>query len=357
MILAQSQNPTRPREQIMQDVSPALFLDSVLGHVRAAAIKAAIELDLFTAVGEGASETGAIAKRTGAAERGVQALADYLTVMGFLEKRDGCYGLTPSTATFLDRRSPAYLGSIHQFLASPELVELALKDPAGFVRNGGSAGLANVAPDNPVWVTFARSMAPFMAPVAAATAGYFERMDPPPGRILDIAAGHGLFGIEFARRFAGSEVTALDWGPVLDVARENATAAKVSGRYRTLTGSAFEVPFGGPYDLVLMPNFLHHFEEAACIAILKKARAALAPGGRVVVVEFVPNEDRVSPAMPAMFAFLMLATTPGGTSFPPSVLTRMFVDAGFAKPEFVALPPSPQTLVMSKRADGRSGLQ
>jgi 2-polyprenyl-3-methyl-5-hydroxy-6-metoxy-1,4-benzoquinol methylase len=278
----------------------------------------------------------------------VQALADYLTVLGFLEKRDGRYAVTPSTAVFLDRRSPAYLGSVHQFLASPEMVELALKDPVGFVRKGGSAGLANVAPDNPVWVKFARSMAPFMAPVAAATAGHFESMDPPPSRILDIAAGHGLFGIEFARRFPGSEVTALDWGPVLDVARENAAAANVSQQYRTLTGSAFEIPFGGPYDLVLMPNFLHHFEEASCIAILKKARVALTPGGQVAVVEFVPNEDRVSPAMPAMFAFLMLATTPGGTSFPPSALTRMFLDAGFAKPEFVPLPPSPQTLVVAK---------
>src|SRR5438270_12498009 len=98
MIPVQPLEPTRTMGEIMQDVSPALFLDSVLGHMRTAALKAAIELDLFTAIGEGASETSAIAKRTGAAERGVQALADYLTVLGFLEKRDGRYAVTPSTA-------------------------------------------------------------------------------------------------------------------------------------------------------------------------------------------------------------------------------------------------------------------
>ena len=77
----------------------------------------------------------------------------------------------------------------------------------------------------------------------------------------------------------------------------------------------------------------------------------MAPGGRVAIVEFVPNEDRVSPPMPAMFAYIMLATTPGGTSFPPSALKRMLAQAGFGEPDFAPLPPSPQTLVVARELD------
>ncbi|WP_225768025.1 class I SAM-dependent methyltransferase [Inquilinus sp. Marseille-Q2685] len=334
----------------MSDISPELLMDTVLGYFRTSAIKAAIELDVFTAIAEGAGTVAAISRRTGAAEPGIQALADYLTVLGFLDKSGDGYRLTASSAAFLDRRSPAFLGDFHRFLAAPEMLGLALSDPAAFVRNGGSVGLANTAPEDPVWVSFARYMAPFFGPIAEATAAHFAGLTPAPGRILDIAAGHGLFGIAFARRFPAAEVVALDWDNVLGVARENAAAAGLGARYRTLPGSAFDVPFGGPYDIILMPNFLHHFDEAACIGLLAKARAALAPSGRVAIVEFVPNEDRVSPPMPAMFAYIMLATTPGGTSFPPSALRRMLAHAGFREPDFAPLAPSPQTLVVAEVA-------
>ena len=334
----------------MPDVSPELFLNTLQGHFRTSAIKAAVELDVFSAIAEGAEDAASIGKRTGAAERGIQALADYLTVMGFLEKVDGRYKLTPSSAAFLDRRSPAFLGDMHRFLAAPEIVRLTLSDPAAFVRNGGSVGLANTAPNDPVWVDFARYMAPMQRLVAQAMAARLANLKPAPGRVLDIAAGHGLFGIALARQFPTAEVTALDWENVVALARENAAAAGLGSRFNTLHGSAFDVAFGGPYDIVLVPNFLHHFDEAACVGLLAKARAALAPGGRVAIVEFVPNEDRVSPPMPAMFAYIMLSSTPAGTSFPPSVLKRMLNKAGFREPEFAPLSPTPQTLVVAEPA-------
>jgi 2-polyprenyl-3-methyl-5-hydroxy-6-metoxy-1,4-benzoquinol methylase len=336
--------------EAMQDVSPELLVDTVLSHFRTSAIKAAVELDVFTAIAEGAEDAAAIGKRTGAAERGVQVLADYLTVLGFLEKAGERYRLTPSSAVFLDRRSPAFLGDVHRFLAAPEIVKLTLGDPAAFVRNGGSIGLANMAPDNPVWVDFARYMAPFAHPIAKATAAHFAGQTPAPRRVLDIAAGHGLFGITLAGQFPDAEVTALDWDNVLAVARENAEVAGLGKRFRTLAGSAFDVAFGGPYDIVLMPNFLHHFDEATCVGLLGKARAALAPGGRVAIVEFVPNEDRISPPMPAMFAYIMLSTTQAGTAFPPSAIKRMLSQAGFGHPDFVPLPPTPQTLIVAEPA-------
>jgi hypothetical protein len=89
-------------------------------------------------------------------------------------------------------------------------------------------------------------------------------------KVLDIAAGHGLFGIEIARQNPQARVTGLDWAPVLRVALENARKAGVQDRYDMLPGSAFQVDFGGPYDVVLLTNFLHHFDQPTCVGLLKK---------------------------------------------------------------------------------------
>ena len=91
--------------------------------------------------------------------------------------------------------------------------------------------------------------------------------DPPPHRVLDIAASHGLFGIAFGRRFPDCRVTGLDWGAVVAVARENADAAGMGDRYDTIVGSAFDVDWGTGYDVVLLPNFLHHFDRAGCMVV------------------------------------------------------------------------------------------
>ncbi len=332
------------------DPNPASVMDAVHAYLQTAAMQAAIRLDLFTAIGAGATEEAAIAARTGAAPRGVRALCDWLTVRGFLTKSGGAaYGLTPTAAAFLDRRSPAYLGSIEEFLASPELVGAVMADPTAAVRRGGAPGLASLAPEHPVWVKFARAMTPFAAPVAAATLDWFGRSGDgraAPRRVLDVAAGHGLFGLAFARRYPDCAVTALDWAPVLEVARENAAREGLGDRFRTIAGSAFEAPLGGPYDVILMPNFLHHFDPEGCATLLRRARAALAPeGGLLLAPEFVPDEDRVSPPVPAMFAFVMLMGTPAGTAYTRSECARIFGAAGYARVEFAPLPPSPQTLV------------
>jgi 2-polyprenyl-3-methyl-5-hydroxy-6-metoxy-1,4-benzoquinol methylase len=139
-------------------------------------------------------------------------------------------------------------------------------------------------------------MGPMMRPQAELLAGLVGGNPDQPLRILDVAAGHGLFAVAVARRFPRAEVTALDWAAVLAVAVENARAAGVADRLTLLPGSAFEADWGGPYDVVLLTNFLHHFDLPTCGRLAARARAALAPGGRTVTLEFVPDPDRVGTA-------------------------------------------------------------
>lgn len=327
-------------------VSPALALDAIIGYHKTAAIKAAIELGLFTAIGAGSDTVPALAAATGAAPRGVRILCDHLTVSGFLTKAGETYANTPSTAVFLDKRSPAYIGGIADFLASREHLGLFLDDPAAFVRHGGSEGLAAVAPDHPVWITFAEAMVPFVAPSAEAVAAEVASWPKAPGKVLDIAAGHGLFGISVARALPQARIVAVDWRAVLALATRNAQAAGVGDRFSGIAGSAFDVDWGAGYDLIMLPNFLHHFDHDTCTMLLKKVRATLAPGGRALAVEFVPNPDRVSPPFPAIFSFMMLATTPSGDAYTEDELGRMARAAGFGGVTLKPLPPSPASLVL-----------
>lgn len=272
-------------------------------------------------------------------------LCDFLTVNGFLSKEGRHYRLTPSTAAFLTRSSPAWLGSVADLMASPEFLAMVLENPGSYVRKGGALGLANTAPDNPIWVTFAKAMVPFMAPPAEALAAEVSSWTPPVRRVVDISAGHGLYGIAVGKAVPNAQITAVDWSPVLDVAAANARAAGLADRFHLQPGSAFDVDWGSDLDLVLLPSFLHHFDRDGCVALLTKARQCLSERGRVVVVEFVVNEDRVSPPFPAIFAFVMLATTPSGDAYTGRELEAMGRAAGFVRASFRPLPPTPHTFI------------
>ena len=232
------------------------------------------------------------------------------------------------------------------FVAAPEMIDLFLRDPASYVRNGGSTGLANVSPDHPVWVRFARAMVPFAAANAKRVAAYVAAFSNLPYTVLDIAAGHGLYGIEVAKAMPGAVITAVDWAPVLSVAKTNAEAAGVADRFRLVAGSAIELDWGCDYDLILLPNFLHHFDFDTCVSLLRKVKLSLASGGQALGVEFVPNEDRVSPPIPAMFAFWMLATTPGGDAYTIRDLDEMARKAGFRGATTHPLNPAPESLIV-----------
>lgn len=335
-----------PENQSAGPLTPAPIFEMLQAHQRTAALKAAIDLDVFTAVGNGPADAASIAQHCSASERGIRILCDFLAINGILVKEDGRYRHSAVSAAFLDPRSPASLASIAQFLGNR-----AMREPyehlAEIVRNGHSSlpGEGTVEPENPIWVQFAETMAPMMAPMAGPLGALVLEGHNGPMHVLDIAAGHGLFGIEIAKQNAEAHVTGLDWAPVLRVALDNARKAGVHERYNMLAGSAFDVDFGGPYDAVLLTNFLHHFDKPTCVGLLKKVRGALKPGGKAATLEFVPNEDRISPPIPAAFSMTMLTSTPAGDAYTLSELTAMYSDAGFVNMKAHPIPMSPHTVV------------
>ncbi|MBV9468365.1 MAG: class I SAM-dependent methyltransferase [Abitibacteriaceae bacterium] len=335
------------------NLSPDLFFETANAYQRSAALKAAVELGVFTAIGK-LSQDGsqgataeAVAAQCGASQRGIRILCDYLTIIGFITKEGQSYSLTPATTMFLNQSSPAYVGGALRFLNSPMIMQ-GFNDLTTTVRQGRTTLPAegSVTPDHPMWVDFARGMAPLMMMPAQGMVGLVQGdtahplATDRPLKVLDIAAGHGVFGIAFARQFPNAQITAVDWQNVLQVAQENAAASGVSDRYHLLPGSAFEVDFGGGYDLILITNFLHHFDVATNEQLLRKIRAAMAPDGRALTLEFVPNDDRISPPMAAAFSLTMLGSTPSGDAYTFAQLESMFRNAGFSQSELHTLPPT-----------------
>jgi 2-polyprenyl-3-methyl-5-hydroxy-6-metoxy-1,4-benzoquinol methylase len=330
--------------------NPVKIFETLSAFHASSALKGAIDLDVFTAIAEGNRTTAEIANRCGAAERGIHTLCNFLTVHGFLTKDGKVYGLAPDAAVFLNRKSPAYMGGVAEFLMSDTMLDY-YRDAAAFVRKGGCAveAYGTTETEHPVWVKFARVMGAMMSMPANVIADRIASGHSEPWKVLDIAAGHGLFGVNIGQRNPNAQIYALDWAAVLEVAKENARNAGLADRYHTIPGSAFDVEIGSDYDLVLLTNFLHHFDVPTCETLLRKIHGSLKPGGRVLTLEFVPNEDKISPPMPATFSMVMLASTPSGDAYTFSELESMFRNAGYSGSVLEPVPPTEESLVISTR--------
>jgi 2-polyprenyl-3-methyl-5-hydroxy-6-metoxy-1,4-benzoquinol methylase len=330
--------------------SPERIFNTLNAYQQSEALKTGIELDLFTAIGEGIAEPAALAKEVHAAERGVRILCDYLAIHGFLHKSNGRYTLSPDAAVFLSKKSPAYIGSAIGFLMDADQVK-KFSGLTEAVRKGGTAFETgdHTKPHEEMWVKFAKSIGPLAMPNANFVAQVIDARSEKPMKVLDIAAGHGMYGITIARQNPHARIVAVDWPAVLQVAKENARTSGIADRYETRPGSAFEGDLGEGYDYVLLTNILHHFDETTCEELLRRAHAALKPGGSAVTVEFVPNADRISPPTAAAFPLIMLANTDSGDAYTFAEYETMFKNAGFHSPKLHSAPDLPEQLVVAEK--------
>jgi 2-polyprenyl-3-methyl-5-hydroxy-6-metoxy-1,4-benzoquinol methylase len=328
--------------------TPERFFNAVNAHQLTEAIKTAIELDVFTAIGEGNTTAAAIAKRCEASERGVRTLCDFLTIHDFLSKEGTTYALAPDSALFLTRNSPAFVGAAIHFLLNPRLREGHFRLTEAVRRGGTALTDGPIERQIPDWVAFARSMMGIsLIPARNAAAELHKTGE--TNKVLDVAAGHGLYGISIAKQNPSAHIYATDWREVLEVAHQNAQDMGVADRHHLLPGDAFEVDFGGGYDLVMVPNFLHHFGRSTCVNFMRKVHDALKPEGRAAVVEFIPNPDRVTPPTAAAFSLLMLAYTASGDAYTFAEIADISKEAGFARAELSQADVGRHTLVVAHR--------
>ncbi|MEX0447828.1 class I SAM-dependent methyltransferase [Xenorhabdus sp. SGI246] len=332
--------------------SSSVFYDTVNSFYKTSAVRTALELDIFSIIGEDGKTIKQIAESCQASERGVRILCNYLVSIDFMCIEGNRFFLNREMSLHLNRKSPYYLGGTTKFLLSEYIID-SFKHLTEVIRTGElpieNEGI--VAPNQPQWVEFARAMEPMMLLPSLLLADIADYQSNKPINVLDLAAGHGQFGIAMAQRNPNTHVTFLDWKDVLGVARENAQKAGVEERTSYIPGNAFTVDFGKNYDIILMTNFLHHFDKNDCVTIMKKAYNALNDNGRVLIFEIIDGKEKQAQKLAATFSMLMLATTPNGEVYNEKELKNISFEAGFVQAELHEIPPAVEKVIVAYKND------
>jgi C-methyltransferase len=302
----------------------------------AGVLKGAVELGVFDAIADGRGDARSIATATGADERATRILLDALTALGLLTTAGAGYRLTAATDAFLVRDRPSYIGGATDIFTGTWAWENYGRI-AEIVRNGGTIMQHDAeTPGLEFWATFAGSSGGIATPqgqgLAEVLAPWTRQRD--ELAVLDVACGSGLYGLATASTHRRARLTLLDWGNVLETARGNVAAFGLEDRTDYIDGDAFETDLGGPYDLIIVSHFFHHFSEARCRQALRRFAAALKRGGRIAINEFAATaENPADEPFPALFSVAMLAWTREGGAHTVADYTRWLTESGFAAPE------------------------
>lgn len=279
---------------------PSRIVEVLTAYWQSAALVAAIDLGVFTALGSGARSGAELARLCKADRAALVRLCDYLVALGLLRSVNGRYRATPATRLLDSRLSGSLAGLPRFFMGAPVVAGFA--ELAATVRTGKAV----TAPSRQ-WPVFARATLPLRRAAATEIAIELARRGLGGDRILDVGAGASPLGVELLRRTRAATLVARDRTGVLKVAREHAAAAGVEDRVETIAGDVLTADWAGPFDLVVMMNVLDYFDGSAQLRLLRKARQTLRPGGALVVGAPLLNRNRRSPPDAVAYDMLLLA--------------------------------------------------
>ena len=335
-----------------QAVTRIGLLDLMQGVRRAGVLRAGMKLNIFDGLADGRTDPETLAEWAGLPVRGVRVLLNALAAIGILEREDDRFLLAEGASELLVTGSPGYFGHAMK-LAGSDYEWEALASLAEAVQADGTVLEENAeTPGFGYWEDFAVSptgktqpMADLMAEVLLKRSGTRPALD-----VLDVACGHGMYGYALAARDRRVRVWDVDWPNVLDIAEEHARRLGVADSVNRIPGDMFTVPLGGPYDITIITNVLHHFSRARAAEMIQRLGEVTKPDGRVAVVTI--SADARPPAdnpVPHLFSALMLTWTREGEAHPVSDYAQMLAEGGFTVPEMYQVPGVPLTLLVADR--------
>ncbi len=310
----------------------------IRGYMASRCILTALELDIFSAVGDGPNAEQ-VGTRIGANSRGAGMLLNALVALGLLTKSGGDYHNTPESARFFvqgskDNHRDGLLHTANMWHRWSTLTDA--------VRRGTCVPIDR---DNtPEWTSHfiagmqrnAKDRAPLVVKALGTTGVH---------RVLDLGGGSGAYSIAFAKASPDIQCEILDVPEVVPLTTEYVRKAGVSAQVSVRPGDMLQGEFGSGYDIILLNAICHMFSEEENRDIFRRARQALGPGGRLVVQDFILNPDKTGPQHAALFSLNMLVATDAGASYSELEYTDWMKDAGFAEVRRINLP-GPSSLIV-----------
>ncbi|MEV0804796.1 class I SAM-dependent methyltransferase [Micromonospora sp. NPDC050200] len=320
-------------ETALPHVDAKLLHDIARGYVKTALLRTALEMRVFDLLTDGPQDADAVATKVGANPRGMRILLDALAGIGLLRTIKDRYALLPGSDDLLVSTGAHYFGGAIRLSASDWEWD-AQKHLIDAVRHGGTVTETHaLTPEFDFWEEFANHTSWFNNGAAELMAENLIpwAKDRDSVEVLDVACSHGSYGFTFAQREPRARVTGLDWPNVLEVTARNAERLGVRDRVRLISGDMFSVPLGGPYDIVMLTNVLHHFSERQATELLSRVATAVKPGGRIAVVghTFEEHDSPETNPLPYMFSVIMLVQTHEGETHSVNTYRKMLSAAGF----------------------------
>jgi 2-polyprenyl-3-methyl-5-hydroxy-6-metoxy-1,4-benzoquinol methylase len=306
-------------------------------------ILTAVELDVFTAIGDGSGAVE-VATKIGADVRATEMLLNALVALGLLTKQDGQFRNTPLAKQFLSADSPNDARAVVMHFANLWNYWSTLTN---CVRAGTSVAYQEFTERDKAWTE------PFIAAMhhnASARAPHVVQAVGATGlrRMLDVGGGSGAYSIAFARANPALEVELLDLPTVLPIAERHIAAAGLSGRIHTRAGDLRTDHLGENFDLIFVSAICHMLGPEENLSLLRRCYEALAPDGRVVISDFILSADKTAPKFGALFALNMLVATQNGNSYSEEEYREWLQQAGFTDIRRIPLP-GPAELMMGRR--------
>jgi ubiquinone/menaquinone biosynthesis C-methylase UbiE len=329
-------------------VTPERILQFAWGYAPPLILEAAIRHRVFDTLDESPKNLAQVSAATGASQRGLAAIMNALVGLGFLAKDTAAiYSLTPESAAFLVSTKPAFQGGlirhcsehlIPRWLGLNEVVATGLPVTSVNQEDAGSEFFQN----------FVNDIFPLSYPAAQALAQHVAA-NGEPLRVLDLAAGSGVWGIALAQSSDHVHVTAVDWPGVIPVTQKTVARCGLSDRFSFVEGDLQQADFGAGYNLATLGHILHSEGEARSKKLLAKVFASLASGGTIAIAEFLVDADRRGPVGGLFFAVNMLVNTDEGSTYTFKEITSWLTDAGFKDVRQLDAP-GPSPLILATKA-------
>ncbi|MBD3297154.1 MAG: methyltransferase domain-containing protein [candidate division Zixibacteria bacterium] len=324
-------------------VLPDDFQQAVRGFQASRILLSAIELDVFTAVGDGASaET--VASQLATDPRAMAMLLDALVALAVLHKDYGRYTNTPMSSRYLmagarDDSRAALMHTAHLWERWSTLTDC--------VRQGTSVTHREMVDRGDEWTT---AFIAAMHRSASARAPLLVHAIDLNGvrRVLDVGGGSGAYAIAFAQANNDLRAEVFDLPTVVPITQRHIDEADVADRVTTRTGDLRTDDFGDGYDLVLLSAICHMMGPEENVDLLRRCFAALSPGGRIVIQDFILAPDRTAPRTAALFAINMLVATQQGNSYTSEEYDTWLREAGCDDVKHITLP-GPTGLMIGRR--------